>query len=116
MQTVASIDPGPEHTEFAGALADFTSDRLFEAQRAVERMVDSDGWRVLTDLLDGRRDAILRQLLRDKPFDSAAEYAQRNGKLAGIAMAQAAVEAVLLKARDKQDQLEAQVNGRRASS
>ncbi len=105
MQKVAES----KHTPFMSHLATVEPDALFEAERAVSALVDSPGWKVVMDLLGKGRQSVEARLKYSKPRDSAAEYAQILGQVVGMEAAEAAAEAVLIKAAERQRKLEAQM-------
>jgi hypothetical protein len=111
MQTVASkLDKDlKRHQPFVKLLRGRSSEELFEMERAVDRLVESDGWEVLTSLLKEARDDAQATLVYGKTLPDGATYAKALGYLGGIEAAEAAAEAVLIHARDLQERLEAEV-------
>jgi hypothetical protein len=89
-------------------LATWEDQRLFEADRAVAELVKHPGWAALSGLLADCRELVEANLKYGQATDSPAEQARVIGRLTGLEAAQSAVEAIGLKAREKQSKLETQ--------
>lgn len=94
------MQKGAQHTPFLAAIHDWDDEKLNQAEDDVQRMVDSPGWAVLTELLERGYRSIQGQLTYGKTLEQA-DYARELGKLVGFEFPQAAAEAVLLKAKER---------------
>lgn len=101
------------HNEFKGRLLKNDSDALYELKRQIESLVEHPGWMLVQELIETRIGEIQR--LTESGLHEHVEYAIQIGEVRGMRVSQAAAEAVIDAAveREAEDkQLHAQMAGR----
>jgi hypothetical protein len=98
-----------DHRPYLAHLRHHDLDRLPVEVAAIEQMLRSDGWRVLTELVESvHGEAVTRLLFSHTGSDGAvleqAEYARLVGFLAGLRQFRAAAEAFVIHAERVQRQ------------
>lgn len=75
------------HTKFVKRFDDLGDLEKVQAAESVAATMDTPGWRVIVDLLEGRKAELMDELVRGEPVRSRAEYAAKLAEARGIAVA-----------------------------
>lgn len=96
------------HTKFASQLGDLADLEKVEAARRVAETMDTPGWGIIVQLLEGRRARLLDGLVRHEAVRGVAEYAAALAEVRGIECALDAATTVLFVGERSAEQLSKQ--------
>lgn len=100
------VERARTHPVFAERIDRLSTQDLRRAAKDVAELQESRGWKLLSELLEYRRDLLLTQLVHG-PVVSQAEYASQTSMVSGMEQMRDAAQTVLYVAQRREGQQEA---------